>query len=235
MKEYIITDLTRFSHNNTVCIALVDPETGDFVRPQPYIANENCKKLHLQPGAKIQGVFTPKVGAVKPHIEDSTYGPLRSFGPCSKEEFKGVLEKTLFPSVPKGFGVEFEKYQKLIKNDDAPERSIITIKINPKSLSIHEDQYNKGKIKASFTDAEGNYFSYLSITDRRFFDYAKKHFDDGKLDTVVDFLHAQEELYLRVGLSRHWKHPSDGREGYWLQVNGIYTFPSYPEEINLYE
>ncbi|MGD8173885.1 dual OB domain-containing protein [Vibrio sp. TRT 21S02] len=236
MKELIITDLTRFKKGNpNVCIAATDPDTGEFFRPMPYITSETCKKLNLQPGSKLCGAFTRIKGAAKPHVEDSSFENGKSVGRCTKEEFKRVLDLTLSPSVPIGFDVTFaERYQKHIELKDAPDNSIITIKIRPKSLTIHEDKFNPGKIKASFWDDEGNYFGFLSITDRRFHDFAQKHYKDGELDKVMEFIELQEELYLRIGLSRSFQ-TDDGRNGYWLQVNGIYTFPNYFDEIEDYD
>ena len=133
-----------------------------------------------------------------------------------------------------GFEVEFDSGQKHILVQQNPCRSIVTITIAPNQLSIHEDRYKPGKIKASFTDGAGQKFSYLSITDRGFHDYAKSHQNDGKLNEVANFIQGQDELFLRVGLSRRHQSP-DGRDGYWLQVNGIYTFPYFYEEIRSYE
>jgi hypothetical protein len=75
-------------------------------------------------------------------------------------------------------------------------------------------------------------FRYLSITDRGFYDYASKHQLDGEIHRINAYLQSQEELYLRVGVGRQWK--VGDRDGYWLQVNGIYTFPDYLEEVRTY-
>ena len=126
-------------------------------------------------------------------------------------------------SVASGFGIKLAENEKHIPIGVHAKCSIITIKISPDALSIDEDQYKPGRIKASFTDSEGHYFSYLPITDRGFYDYAKKHQDDGQLSKVMEFIQSQQELYLRVGVGRQYQPPSDVRNGYWLQVNGIYT------------
>lgn len=234
MKELIITDLTRFKNPDIVCIAATDPATGEFFRPQPYIPSETCKEYDLQPGTVITGELILQATAKQPHVEDSSWEELDPIGRCTKKQFQDVLELTLSDSISEGFDVEFtEQYQKHIEQEDAPECSIITIKIPPANFRILEDRFNEGKIKASFTDNDGTYFSYLSITDRRFYDFAQEHYNDGKLDEVTDFIHEQDELYLRVGLSRYYE-AEDGRAGYWLQVNGIYTFPSYMDEIEAY-
>jgi len=49
---------------------------------------------------------------------------------------------------------------------------------------------------------------------------------------VKNFISSQNEIYLRIGVGRRWK--VSERDGYWLQVNGIYTFPNFLEEIRTY-
>lgn len=73
----------------------------------------------------------------------------------------------------------------------------------------------------------------MSITDLGFFEYAERHAEENKIEELNDFIHSQEELYIRLGLGRVHQ-TSDGRNGFWLQVNGIYTFPEYNEDIRCY-
>jgi hypothetical protein len=54
-----------------------------------------------------------------------------------------------------------------------------------------------------------------------------------EIDNINNFIQNQEDLYLRVGLGREYE-SKDGRKGYWLQINGIYTFPEYHEGIRSY-
>jgi hypothetical protein len=54
-KKMIVTDLTRFSKPDTVCVAVIDLENGNCMRPMPYFSNETCRKLNLQPGAILEG------------------------------------------------------------------------------------------------------------------------------------------------------------------------------------
>lgn len=50
------------------------------------------------------------------------------------------------------------------------------------------------------------------------------------LSDINNFISKQNIAYIRLGLSREYSSP-DGRNGYWLQVNGIYTFPDYNKNI----
>lgn len=234
MGKYIVTDLTRFSALDKVCTAVIDVATGNCLRPMPYLGSENVKKLNMHPGAILEGKITQHPNADNPHLEDASWEGLKHKGRVSGDEFKAILDGTLSDSVASGFGITLAENQKHIPVGVQASCSIVTIKISPLLLSIHEDQHKPGRIRASFADAEGHYFSYLSITDRGFYDYAKKHHDDGELRNLRKFIQSQVELYLRVGVSRQFQNPRDGRNGYWLQVNGIYTFPSFYEEIRNY-
>ena len=234
MREVIITDLTRFSTNENVCTAAIDVKTGECFRPMPYLKSARCEELGIHPGAILKGDLNFQVNNAIPHVEDANYKNLNFHGACSGEVFQELLEKSLSNSVSEGFGVHFATGQKHIPHDQQANCSIITIKIAPNQLSIHEDQYKPGKIKASFTDNAGHAYNYLSITDRGFHDYAKKHQTDGKLYEVTNLINEQDEVYLRVGLSRVFQ-VQDGRNGFWLQVNGIYTYPNFHGGIRAYE
>lgn len=232
MREVIITDLTRFSTDEKVCTAVIDVQTGECLRPMPYLRSSICKELGIHPGAILKGNLVLKRNRNNPHIEDASYSDLKFHGACSGEQFLQILENSLSESVSAGFGFNFGEQQKHIPHNQAANCSIITVKILPSQLQIHEDQYKPGKIKASFTDNSGHRYSYLSITDRGFYDYAKEHQDDGRLHEVTNLISQQDFVYLRVGLSRAWE--VGHRNGYWLQVNGIYTFPHFHEEIRSY-
>jgi hypothetical protein len=234
MREIIVTDLTRFSTDENVCTAGIDVETGECFRPMPYLKGARCKELNIHPGAILKGDLAINQQASNPHIEDAHYSKLEFRGAATGEKFKSILDGSLSNSISIGFGVDFTVGQKHIPIGETANCSIITIKVDPMMLNILEDQFKPGKVKASFSDQSGHSFSYLSITDRGFHDYAKKHQDDGKLDAVKRFIESQEEIYLRIGLSRAFKAP-DGRNGYWLQVNGIYTFPHFHKEVRTYE
>lgn len=232
MRKVIVTDLTRFNTPEKLCTAVIDVNTGECFRPMPYLLSASCAKLNMHPGAILEGNFNLIPGSGNPHVEDAHYDNLRYLGPASSDEFRKILEMTTFPSISSGFGMEFMPNQKHIPIGTVVQRSIVTIRISPNSIDIHEDRYKPGKIKASFLDSTGFSLRYLSITDRGFFDYASRHQQDGKIYEVNKFLQSQEELYLRVGVGRQWK--VGERDGYWLQVNGIYTFPNFLDEVRSY-
>ncbi|MGV1097814.1 dual OB domain-containing protein [Thiovibrio sp. JS02] len=230
--EIIITDLTRFKRSDIVCIAGINPETNECVRPLPYIATNDCRRLNILPGAKLEGNFVNRPCSA-PHTEDKSYeGQLTFNGPCTTEEFKAILKATESPSVQAGFSVPIPFGQKYIPINTPPQKSIVTISVNPQQLSVVPDSFNPGKIKIIFTDNAGDEFRYLSITDLGFYNYAEKNTGDN-FANLNTFIHSQSEVFIRVGLSREFEAP-DGRNGFWLQANGIYLFPEYLEAIRCY-
>ena len=81
----------------------------------------------------------------------------------------------------------------------------------------------------------GRKYVYLSITDLGFHNVAvSKQKDPDYTDELNEYIRGQKKVYLRIGLGRRYKSP-DGRDGFWIQVNGIYTFPEFMTKIRTYE
>lgn len=235
-RSIIITDLTRFKPGNpNVCTAGIDRATGECVRPMPYLKFARCKDLRILPGGILTGEFDPVQNRTAPHMEDSNYGNLMFEGPCSGEDFRQILAESCFPSVKAGFEISLPADEKVIPPEHRVQRSIITLRISPYNLEIVEDRYKPGSIKLHFTDSSGRGYRFLPITDLGFYDYAQRHRESSALDELNGEIARQNEVFLRIGLSRNYRNPQ-GKEGFWMQANGIYTFPgvlryirSYPE------
>ncbi len=229
----IITDLTRFRDQDTVCIAGLSPDTRICIRPLPYLLKSKCRQLNILPGAILDGRFRRRHSS-PPHVEDHSYSDLRFCGLCSSECFHDILAESSVQTITGGFSVTIPEGQKHIPPDMAPQISIITVPVDPRDIQIVQDTYNSSKLKAHLTDGSGREFRYMSITDLGFYEYAMQQASDRMaLRRLNDFIHGQEEAYVRVGLSREYESP-DGRRGFWMQVNGIYTFPDFFEQIRCY-
>ena len=153
-------------------------------------------------------------------------------GACTSSEFKQALHAGLFDTVENGFQIALADNQKHVPISHAIGKSIITIKVQPDKIGIVEDAYNQKKIKINFVDNSGRAFKYISITDLGFHGFAESvHMSKG-LKTLNDFISSQSEVYLRLGLSKPWDNGKTN--GYWIQVNGLYTFPEYHHEIRSY-
>ena len=232
-RTIIVTDLTRFSNPAIVCTAGIDPKTRECIRPMPYLPSTSCENLNILPGARLVADFVPSHDATPPHTEDHNHTNMQFAGPCSSEAFHDVLQQSCFNSLEDGFEVKLPVDQKYLPHTHTGPRSIITLSVSPSAIEIVEDDYKPGKIKLHFRDKSGRSFRFIGITDLGFHDYAQKHhaFDD--LMAVNRFIRKQDEVFLRIGLSRVYEAPN-GRKGFWLQANGIYTFPEFNEEIRSY-
>lgn len=229
-REIIVTDLTRFRNQEYVCTAGIDRLTGECIRPMPYLKTARCKELNVLPGAILTGHFTVSREREGPHQEDHNYVNLACKGRCSASEFKTVLQQGLFKSVEEGFESELSGVQKHIPFGRPVHRSIITISVMPASIAILADSSKPGRIAMDFKDSTGRLYQNISITDLGFYSYAAAHSSRTELAALSRFFVAQAEVLLRLGLSRRYQAP-DGRDGYWLQANGVYAYPDYHRHI----
>ena len=131
-----------------------------------------------------------------------------------------------------GFEIGLSAKQKHIPIGHPIERSIITIKVSPFDIKVVEDSYKPGKVKLHFEDQNGHNFRYMPISDLGFHVFAQNHREENRLHELNSFIQSQSEVYLRIGLSR--SHTIGTIEGYWIQVNGLYTFPKYYPELRIH-
>jgi hypothetical protein len=220
----IVTDLTRFHNKDIVCIAGINPKTGECIRPLPYLKVSRCIEENILPGAILSVKLMPSHSS-PPHVEDRDYSEIQYLGLCDMEEFEKILSDSDSVSVQQGFGLEMEYGQKYFTTDNPPKRSIITVAVDSENIVMRLDQYNIDRIKVIFTDHKGDEFKFLSVTDLCLCEYAEKNAGSMvAIDELNDFLYNQRKIILRIGITRSYKSP-DGREGYWIQLNGLYTFP----------
>ncbi|MRR49659.1 MAG: hypothetical protein EG825_01890 [Rhodocyclaceae bacterium] len=233
--KIVVTDLTRFSNKEILCMAGIALDGSERcvrpMRPKParnsYYEYETLRKHDVLPGTILSGTFTPIPGTSAPHTEDAHVDGMQKVGACSTSEFRDILEKTSVSTLSEGFGVAIT--DKVIPLGETPKVSIVTLKIKPTQLVVTESYE---KIKGHVEDSGAGRLSWLSVTDLGFFD----NVGTGKkisVDDVNELMHRQDELFLRIGLSRPHK-TDDGRNGYWLQINGVYMFPNFSKIIRSY-
>jgi hypothetical protein len=232
--DIVVTDFTKFHNKDIVCIAGLNPSSIECIRPMPYITCSSCLKYDVVPGVVLTGYFD-KRSAIAPHCEDRNCKNLTKSGFYSIGQFHDLLKKSLSPSLESGFGVCIDNGQKHFDCQNVPEKSIITIEVSSYDLEIIEDQFNPGRIKGIFSDKQNREYRFISITDFCYCEYAEKKLGDhNSVRALNSFLGVQEKIFLRIGLTRQYKSP-DGRDGYWIQINGIYSFPGiFPEIRNCF-
>lgn len=242
--KIIVTDLTRFKNPDIVCLAGVDPDTRKCIRPMlsnqnkfEYLPFEVVKQYKIVPGSVLEGDFSQIASANVPHIEDHSFGDrLNMLGPSSAAEFERILDETSVATIRSGFGSEPDR--RLYEIAKPPSLSIITLKLtHPRTqfrLTV-ETNYGDPKFKAHVIDGSGYEIKWLPVTDLGFSDHLGRiRVADPSLSGLNAFLQSQAVLYLRLGLTRAYA-PDPSRNGYWVQVNGIYSFPNYREDLRIYD
>jgi len=221
-REIIVTDLTRLKKDK-VCLAGIDPINAELIRPTPYLDQQECITRRILPGSKIRAEFVKIADAKPPHVEDYQWKNWNVVGSATSAEFHDLLAAISSPSICEGFGIEIN--DKCIPVDSAPGHSIITVKT---MVKLHSGYGNDlSKIKATITDAAGLALRYLTVNDFRFYQFAQEKQSRADLAHLNKFINSQSEIFIRLGLTRFYN--TDGRSGYWLQINGIYTFPDFFE------
>ena len=237
MKLLTVSDVTDFNSNGQICVAMIDNATGECFRPtSPYFKYDDIKKSNLYPGVTFEAdiIHTKKEN---PHTEDAYFKSLNFNCKLSDDEFQKLLNKTLKNSISEGFNYsKFEETKKYIPvSITSTDCSIITIKIFPSQLRILKDTFNCDKIKAELVDNDGQQFDYLPIKDIGFNKKVSKLLKDNNFDTKINDLAPETEIiYLRIGLTRRHKPKNSNKNGYWVQINGIYTFPNF-KNMRIYE
>ncbi len=242
----IVTDLTRFQNKGLVCLAGINPYTGQCIRPflrnagggTDYLNFQFVKDRNIIPGSYLDTDFIPKRNPFRPHTEDHIIGgALQTPGNATSEEFMSILDATSSTTVAAGFGSN--PVDKYFAMDRPPPISIFTLKLtNPRnqfSLTL-TDRYGPA-FKVNITDAAGFSMNYLKVTDLGFSDHLGKiQAEFAGAQKLSRFLLEQEVLYLRVGLGQHFAPNNDeSRRGYYVQINGIYSFPSFRQDLRMYD
>jgi hypothetical protein len=240
MKKIVVTDLTRFSNADIVCMAGID-ENGNCVRPllrgnpRGYPSFQYIRQLNIRPGTILEADLEPRPDVEVPHIEDHWYnGEFRVAGTATSDAFHEVLQRDASDTFEAGFQVPV--HGKLFAaNGEVPARSIMTLRVRrPRDVRVVVDNYQK--LRVHVTDAQGHELSFLSVTDLGFVTHLNQlRNDDPGLHELNADLHSENELFLRIGLSRPHTDTNTDRSGCWIQVNGIYTFPEYRTDLRSYD
>lgn len=200
----------------------------------PYIPLNECQRLGLLPGSKLTGTFGTQTPApTAPHLEDRVRANLCVVGTATQQEFLWALRQGIQTSVWEGFDHGIAVGTKELPPPFHARRSIVTLQVAPSDVELVVDTFKPNSIRVHFTDSLGHQYRFVPLTDLGFHRHVQTLLQAGKLRQVNDFINAQAQIYLRVGLARPWA--KDGRQpSCWLQVNGVYTFPNYTAWIRSY-
>lgn len=227
---------------DNICTAGVEPNSGKTIRPlfsnsydDCYLTLQECRKQNIQLGSLVSFDLEKKVPIKLPHSEDHISKAKRNFQVIrlvEPDEFEGVLHSSTFNSVSAGFDNKIPTDEKFIPETDPSNKSLIAI--NPMSIQVQVSTYESNRLLVHFEDQERRY-SYVKLTDIGLHNFYNQSSDkEQAIKKIEDAISKQNRIYLRIGLGRVHQ-VGDGPRAYYLQVNGIYTFPEYLVEARFWE
>lgn len=206
-----------------MCTAGIDLETGECLRPFPHLKTSFCRDLGILPGALFSAFFTPIPDRSAPHTEDSFCNELLVEGSVSSDQLQAILQKNASTTLDTGFRATLPVGEKYFSKNAPPHLSLITLKVKPTQAHLHPG-LKPGTLRMHFYDNGGRSVKNIPVTDLRFHRLAQQHQENEFYNALNKELFSMKEVFLRLGLTRSYIN-EQGKEGFWLQVNGIYTFP----------
>lgn len=239
-REILITDLTAMG-GDRVCIAGIDREWNTIrpVFPWPDIPTRRVlrhgRQVLIRPRAVVAMQLEPLANLEAPHIEDFLWTQPHNtrFVELLDEKrwlraLQGMAERCESPL----FGTSLLRLGRNLKRVVLPGKakySLATLRCGRKSaLHIREKESGGFRFSLSFLDDRDEAYQNIPVTDLALREWAyaglRREADARALaHELTASLNAADEVHLRLGLGREY----EGK--YWLQVNGIYSFPDWLE------
>ncbi|MDD9955682.1 MAG: hypothetical protein OXP68_05630 [Anaerolineaceae bacterium] len=234
----LITDLTAMG-GDRVCIAGIDREWNAirpvFSLPDIPIRNDLYmgRQVVIRPGAVVTMQLEPLTNPEAPHVEDHLWSGshrMRHAGVLDDERWRNALQGLVERSARPLFGAELRalgRQRNRIFLPGEATHSLATVRCR-RNLVFRLSEKDGGGFRyaLSFFDDRGESYQNIPVTDLALRAWANAQVRQGATtDFISDLLSTQlneaHHVYLRLGLGREY----EGK--FWLQVNGIYSFPDW--------
>jgi hypothetical protein len=219
----VVNHVTRMAAPR-ICVAGVDPETLEHVRPTTPQNDLITRTLLREQGGPFGMGAVVDLGEVvaepsPPQTEDHRFktAAARRVDDMASDEFLELLDQVRAPDLPTAFGPALERVGwKYAVEPGRGERSLAVVHArDPPELSL-DDRFDRLQLRLNDVEPP----TYLRVTDVRFYD------DDGTIKTTVVAdvtrrLRRGVDAFLMLGLTRAYPAHNDDREHHWLQLNGL--------------
>ncbi|WP_419779246.1 hypothetical protein [Maridesulfovibrio sp.] len=223
----VLTDLTRFNDSDNVCMALLDEDDCTCYRPLPYEDMAFVEFRNIRPGMIVSADVVKQDEINCPHVEDCSFENDVWLDCVDEQTFRNLLERSAVDSINEAFDGIVTSKNRCVPADSPCACSIRTIRVDAKSVSVSViDAGDDIKLRLGFKDKGGEKFRLTPIADLYFHRMAMEYVTQDRLDELEALLAGGDEVYIRAGLSRLYESKS-GRQGFWMQANGVYIFPGY--------
>jgi hypothetical protein len=220
----VVNHVTRMAFPR-ICVAGVDPETLEHVRPTTTPIDPITRNLLRKRGGPFGVGAVVDLGTVvpeptPPETEDHRFKTTeaRHVDDMAGGEFLELLNEVSAPDLARAFGPTLGrvgwKYAVEVGHGEA---SLAVIRArNQLDLTV-DDQF--GRLQLRFNDV--NPPTYLSVTDVRFYEADQETIKTDVVDDVSRRLKNGVDAFLMLGLARAYQASNDDRERHWLQLNGL--------------
>ena len=237
-REILITDLTAMGEDR-VCIAGIDRQ-WNTIRPVFEWSVPTRSHLYrdgqvvIRPRAVVVMQLEP-LDAPAPHVEDWLWTrshAARRLQMLDNERWRRVLQSLAEDCPPPLFGAVLQplgRDQNRVVLPGKATYSLATLRCARQSvLHIRERERGGFRFALSFFNDRGEAYQNIPVTDLALREWAYAGLRRGAdaralAHEVTASLNAADEVYLRLGLGREYE------DKFWLQVNGIYSFPDWLE------
>lgn len=221
----VMNHITRMTAPR-ICVAGIDIETLEHVRPTTSPSDPITRVLLRQEGGPFRIGATVDLGAVRaeptpPENEDHRFetSQVRYVTELAAHDFLHALDAVSCASLEEGFGPDLKRVTawKFAVEAGKGDRSLAVIRARRRPVLEIDDRY--GRLQLRFNDPDPP--TYLSVTDVRFYEPDQKTVRVDVVDDVVRRIRTGVGAYLMLGLARATQMPNDDRERHWLQLNGL--------------
>jgi hypothetical protein len=215
--KIVVTDLTRMRDGH-ICVAGIDPDTGERVRPVSGPLSDALLRRNGGPfdiGAIVELGPCSRVGR-PPEIEDVRFEPSRCVyrSDMPPREFYEMCESKSAKDLT-AIGSDLKKFgRSLTTIEGLGNCSLVLVSTTDRPI-VFINGYNKLRFRYR-DDTE------LSVTDVRLY---KPNLIDPDTTMLLDlkrWVRDCDEFILSLGLGRPWQQPEDDRPRHYLQLNNIH-------------
>ncbi len=222
----VVNHVTRMAFPR-VCVAGIDPQTYDHLRPTTHKGDRITRKHLRESGGPFGVGALVELGSVSPapsppEMEDHGFSTrnARHVEDLGDDEFLQMLSRTSAPDLESAFGSALERLKwKYAIDVGCGERSLAVIRAQQRPQLKLDSFEGKDKLQLRFNDVEPQ--AYVPITDVRFYEQDQRTVKRDLVENAARRLKRGVGAFLMFGVAHAFEAPNDDRERHWLQLNGL--------------
>ncbi|HTA35739.1 MAG TPA: hypothetical protein VK761_03400 [Solirubrobacteraceae bacterium] len=222
----VVNHVTRMTWPR-ICIAGIDPDTSEHVRPTTRKGDRITRELLREAGGPFGVGAVVDLGDVAavpspPETEDHRFSTrdARHVEDLDDDRFLELLARVSSRDLASAFGPALERLKwKYAVGVGQGEHSLAVIRAKRRPRLSIDSFDGKDKLQLRFDDVRPQ--AYVPVTDVRFYEEDQKTIRTDLVDDVERRLRRGVGAFLMFGLAHAYQASNDDRERHWLQLNGL--------------